>query len=259
MTISIEVLLVIESEIAALTPEKYRRPAIRFDVFMDEYGKNLIQAERDKDKLIATQFDWTKMEKFRGYSELLTIAHGERIGCGAAIIKKPPEYSAKMAVVKADRRYLFRIARHIADMSNDKNVKQSYSAISKGTGELDILNDILSLVHFIRRFPEYAQEISPSGIKINEEYMDKAIGRAKEVFVLRGDVIKKGELRNKNTDRQNRILTLCLNAQSEIKKFADFAFYENPEYYRTYYASKARKQSKASVPVPMAESVVAAK
>lgn len=42
-------------------------------------------------------------------------------------------------------------------------------------------------------------------------------------------------------DQLSRIITLCMNAISEIKKFASAAFFDNTEYYKTNYAVNARK------------------
>jgi hypothetical protein len=246
MTVSAELSAVIEAEVSALTTDKYRRPPSSLDDFLAEYGENLAQADSDKAKLVGAKFDWAKMEKFRGYFELLTIAHGQRVGLAPATVEKQPEYIAKMDVVKSDRRYLARIAGHIVDVSNDKSAAHTYHAINKGSGDIDTLNDIMAFVPFIKRFPEYSKQICPNGKEISDSYMEEAIARAIELFQMRGYVINKGVPENVNVDRQNRLLTLCLNAQSEIKKFADSAFCEDPEYYDSHYASAVRKTVKAA-------------
>ncbi len=257
MTISNGLLAEIEAEIAALTPDKYRRPGISLDAFLADYGQTLAQADTDKDKLTGAKFDWTKMEKYRGYLELLTIAHGERIGLAPATIEKQPEYIAKMEIVKADRRYMSRVANHIVDVTNDKSAAHSLKAINKGSGDIDILNDIMSFIPFIKRYPDLAKQICPNCVEITDSYLDQAKDRAIELFQMRGYV--KGSPENSNVDRQNRILTLCLNAQSEIKKFADSAFCEDQDYYSANYSNYVRKSSKTPVPTKVAEPVAAAK
>ncbi len=259
MTISNGLLAEIEAEIAALNPDKYRRPAMSLDAFLADYGQTLAQADTDKDKLTGAKFDWTKIEKYRGYLELLTITHGERIGLTPATIEKQPEYIAKMDIVKSDKRYMSRIANHIVDVTNDKSAAHSLKAINKGSGDIDVLNDIMSFIPFIKRYPDLAKQICPNCVEVTDSYLDQARDRAIELFQMRGYVVNKGLPENSNVDRQNRILTLCLNAQSEIKKFADSAFCENQDYYNSNYASSFRKSSKTPVPTPAAEPVAAAK
>ncbi len=252
MTISAELTAVIEAEAAALTVDKYRKLSSSLDDFLVEFGGNLAQADTDKDKLVGAKFDWSKMEKFRGYFELLTIVHGQRVGLAPASVQKEPDYIAKMEAAKTDRRYLARIAGHIAEVAEDKNAAQTYHTINKGSSDIDTLNDIMAFVPFIRRYPDLAKQICPNCVEITDAYLDEAMARAIDLFKMRGYVVSKGIPENMNVDRQNRFITLCLNAQSEIKKFADSAFCENPAYYDAHYASTIRKAAKPA-PAPVAE------
>ena len=77
-------------------------------------------------------------------------------------------------------------------------------------------------------------------VSANSRSEQKALGLIK----LRGEVVADGDDSKEQVDRQNRLMTLCINAQREIKLFAEMAFYDDTERYNQFYASDARRREK---------------
>jgi hypothetical protein len=209
--------------------------------FIGEFSGNLAQADEDRDILVASGFDQELMPKFRGLLEMLSLAYGERLGTTPESPEKRVAFNEGMALAEKDRRRLGVVGAHIAEKSGDPMARRSYRLIAKGSGYIDTLTDNLGLVALIKKYPEEAAEIKPGGVEISAAYMDEVVARAVELLQMRGIVVEKGVPKNVTVDRQNRLLTLCLNAQSYIKKYAYAAFFDNIEYYNSNYASAGGK------------------
>jgi hypothetical protein len=122
--------------------------------------------------------------------------------------------------------------------------------LAKGSGMIDDMTDSVGLTSFIAQHPEQAAQIRPAGQVIDAQFLEQAKNRAVGLLAARGFVLEHGVPQNAAVDRQNRLLTLCLNAQSDIKKFAYAAFCDDIEYYNRHYASEAsRSSAEPAVPV----------
>lgn len=242
MAISSELEKEIEKEAAGLRKKDYRRPSMTISKFLDEYGNNLAQAEKDNDALVAAGFNGSRMPKYRACFEMLSLAIGERIGAIPDTPEKRARFDEQMALAEKDRRMLAVVCSHIAERSSDKKAQQNYRMIAQGNSIIDTLTDNLALVALIKEFPQYAAEIKPGGVAVTKEYMEEAIKRAVDLLQMKGIVVEKGIPQNAAVDRQNRLLTLCVLAQADIRKFARAAFYDNSDYYIKNYASEIRRQ-----------------
>ncbi|MBD3344948.1 MAG: hypothetical protein GF401_07790 [Chitinivibrionales bacterium] len=247
MAVSEELRNEIEQEAAALSPDKYRRAGMGMNKFIGEYSALLAQADEDRDALVASGFDWSVMEKYRGYLEMLSIAYGERLGVTPDSPEKRSEFDRLLAQAEMDRRRLAVVAGYITEKSDDGRALQNYRNIQKGDGIVDTLTDNIGFVSLIKDFPEYAAEIKPGGVAIDESYMNDAVARAVSLLKQKGYVVQSGVPQNEAVDRKNRLLTLCLNAQSHIKQFAAAAFFDMQDYYNSNYASSYFSGSKNQI------------
>jgi hypothetical protein len=241
MSISKELNAIIEKEIAALNRSEYRRPGVSMNKFIGEFSGNLAQVEEDKDTLVASGFDWSLMPKYRGLLEVLSLAYGERLGTTPESPEQRVAFNEQMALAEKDRRRLGVVGAHIAEKSDDALARRNYRLIAKGSGAIDTLTDNLGLAALIKKYPKEAADIKPGGMEISDAYLDEVVTRAVDLLQMRGIVVEKGIPQNGAVDRQNRLLTLCLNAQSYIKKYAYAAFFDNMEYYDSNYASAGSK------------------
>ena len=90
-----------------------------------------------------------------------------------------------------------------------------------------------------------------SGKTVDDAYLIQVEENALGLLKLRGEAIAAGDDARGQVDRQNRLMTLCINAQREIKLFAEMAFYDDTERYNKFYASATiRQQRKDAVKKP---------
>jgi hypothetical protein len=243
MAISAEMAAIIEKEIAALNKSEYRRTGMSMNKFIGEFSGNLAQIEEDKDRLIAAGMDWSRVSKYRAELEMLSLAYGERLGATPESPEKRTAFNEQMALAEKDRKRLGVVGAHIAEKSKDTLARRNYRLIAKGSGSIDTLTDNLGLAALIRKYPNEAAEIRPGGVEISAAYLDEVTKRAVDLLQMRGFVVEKGVPQNNAVDRQNRLVTLCLNAQTYIKKYAYAAFFDTMDYYDSNYASAGTKSA----------------
>jgi hypothetical protein len=104
----------------------------------------------------------------------------------------------------------------------------------------DTLKHNIVLVAMIGEHPELASQIKLEGVSIEKSYCDEVVSRAVEQLLLKGVIVEQGAPKNEKVNHQNRLITLCINAMREIKKFALAAFFDDQEYYNSNYATYAR-------------------
>lgn len=237
MAVATAVLEQIEQQAAALRPEDYRRPGTSIVKFIGELSGLLAQTEEDLEELVAAGFERSNMTLYRGMLETLSLAHGERVVTAPETIEQRAKLNALTAEAETDRRRMAIVARHIADETGDPIVIGAVRRINKGSGALDNLVDVISLSALVRDHLDTASGIKPGGVLVDEQYVSDASARAIEVLQMRGYTVDNGVAKNAAVDRQNRLMTLCLNAQSQIKKYAYAAFFDRPDYYSANYAT----------------------
>jgi hypothetical protein len=145
-----------------------------------------------------------------------------------------------------DKKRLLVVGRHIYDVHKDSTVKNVIGKSLNGTGAVAGLTKILELVSMIRAYPETALQIRPGGVAVDDLYCTMVTSRALELLKLRGYIVVRGVPKNSKVDRLNRIITLCIQAQTNIKKFAKAALLNEFGYYKDNYCSITRRSSKRS-------------
>lgn len=241
MSISPELTKEIEKEISGLTKSDFRRPGGSINKFIGEFSSTLAQAAEDMDMLVKTGFDASRMPKYNALLEMFSMAYGERIGSVQDTPEKRVRFDAQMALAEKDRKMLGVVCAHIAEKSGSKKAQQNYRFINKGSGIIDTLTDNLGLAALVKEFPQLAAEIKPGAYEINAKYLEEVVSRAVELLQMKGIVVEQGVPQSVAVERQNRLLTLCLNAQSYIKKYAYAAYFDNMDYYNSNYASAGPK------------------
>jgi hypothetical protein len=253
MALTPELRAEIENEVSALNKRDFRRPGTSMNGFIDEYSGILAQAVKDQTALVAAGFDWSRMDKYNGYLEMLSQSYGERLGTTPVSPEMRVQFDVKLSLAQKDRRQLGIVASYIVEQTDNHDVRRNYRHIAQGSGTMDTLTDNLGLVAMIREFPQLASQIRPGGVLLDDPYLEAANIRAIELLRMKGIVVDRGVVANGTVDRQNRLLTLCLRARTEIRTFAAAAFFDDVEYYNRNYASPSTRTGNepvvASVPL----------
>lgn len=244
MGLSADLITVIEKDLESLQKEEYKRPGIGVQNFIDQYGNIIARMQIDLGRLIDAGFEKEHSVKYIGLHEMLILLYGERHGTVAPESEKSQYVKKQMALALEDKKRLMLVVRHIYDVHKDSTVKNIIGKSKNGTGAIAVLTKILELVSLIRAYPETALQIRPGGIALDDHYCTMVTSRALELLKLRGYIVVRGVPRNIKVDRLNRIITLCIQAQTHIKKFAKAAFLNEFEYYKDNYCSITRKPAK---------------
>ena len=234
----------IKQEIEALVKDDYLRPGMSFDNFVGEYSMVLGQATEDKSTLAQTGFDATLLPKYYGYMKELVLEHGARVATELEKNQSSKDFDVKMPEANKDRKLLMAISRYIVTRTEENEAKKVYDMVRKGHGDVDALTDNITLVSFLRQHKDLAQEVKPGGKTVDDAYLIQVEENALGLLKLRGEAIAAGDDARGQVDRQNRLMTLCINAQREIKLFAEMAFYDDTERYNKFYASATIRQQR---------------
>lgn len=227
----------IEQELSGLQKSDIKRPGTSMNKFIDDFTTTLAQVEIDLEALVKAGFDASTLPRSRALLELLSLAYGERRGVTPEAAEKREYFDQQMTLATMDKKRLSVVCSHIAKNCGDKKTQQNYHAITLGSGIIDTLNDNLAMVAMIHENLQIASQVKPGGFTIDETYCNEVKERAVELLMLKGVVVNHGNPQNNIVDRQNRLLSLCMNVMSEIKRFAHAAFFDNLEYYSSNYST----------------------
>lgn len=238
MALTPEMIKYIDTLAAELKERQFRRLNKGANKFIGEFSGNLSQVEIDLPALTSAGFDSSKLPLYKSLFEVLVATIGDRRGLAPNEPEKKAYFDQQMEKLELDRKRLIIVCGHIAEKCGDRVIASNYRKIvQEGSGKIDKMTDTVALNSIVRKYLKLASEIRPGGMLIDETYCDEAYARAFELLTMCGVSVVQGIPQSDLVDRQNRIVTLCLNAQSEIKKFAAAAFFDNIEYYNSHYAS----------------------
>ncbi len=245
MTLSPALETLIEQEMAALTKDDFLRPGMAFDKHVGEYSNLLAQEKEDETLLSQAGFNTSLMAKYYGYLDMITRVHGDRVVAESDKKESRKEFNLKMPEAKEDKKVLMAVGRYIVNRTDNHEDKKVYDTVAKGYGDVDTLTDNVTMAAFLRKHKSLAQEVKPGGKTVDASYLDDVEQKSLGLIKLRGEAITADDDSKEQVDRQNRLMTLCIQAQREIKLFAEMAFYNATDRYNQFYASdEMRKQNK---------------
>ncbi len=247
-TLTDELRRAIRGDMDALDPEDYLRFSSTVPDGLGELSSLLAQCTKDKGALVAAGFRWERMEKYEGYLEMLLLLHGERIASIPESPEERAEYFSLLEQAEDDRKVLRIVAHHILQETNDPKLLQIYRKVQSGAGMIDTMTDNVAFSVLIGRHMDLACEIRPGGREVTAEYLKDVTVRAKRLMRMRGLVVSDGVPRNEDVDNQNRIITLCMQAMSYIRRFARSAFYNDLDYYNSNYTKSTRRSGGSAAP-----------
>lgn len=236
--ISPDVKRTIDEEAQALNPKDYRSTTLSAQGILRSYSGLMYQVKKDKVPLVESGFEWERMPKYEGYLTVLADVNAERVITVPSSPEEKKDFDRRMEAAEIVRRKLRMVVSHIIDVTDSDELRTAYRLIAEKSGQVDTLQDNRSYIGIIRRYPEIARELKPGGVEMTSDILDEIYKEADALLSVLG---ADDHPRNEAVDLQNRIITLCLNAQTYIKKYARAAFVDDPEYYNRYYADKSAK------------------
>lgn len=240
----------IEEQMAALTRDALLRPGMSYNDFTREYSELLAQAEEDEVPLRAAGFDFSTMDLYAGYLEKLVLEHGERVNAEAETGEARETFAEGMPRAREDKALLMAVGRYVEARTEGPEAKRVLDRVRKRRGDVDTLNDNIALVGFARRFKTLVLEVRPGGQVIDDALLTRIENDARRLLRVRGQAVAAADDTSLQVDRQNRLITLCVEAKREIKLFAEMAFYNDADRYNRCYASDAGRRPAATTEEP---------
>ena len=234
----------IEDQLAALNESQMRSGSAQ--EIIGELTLILAQIRKDQEALVNAGFPWQREQECDTLLRMLSLTNAERMVSVPEASVERKEFKERMAAAEEDGRKMRLVISHIIDVTNDPTVKAGYKQILLGSGQVNNIQDNLASVNMIRRFPGVAPQIRPGGIAYTPDELDRIERESLELLRALGSNSGSGRPRCSAVDRQNRLITLCLDALSLIKKYARAAFINNPDYYDRYYATKRKPSASSS-------------
>ncbi|KMQ50424.1 hypothetical protein CHISP_2671 [Chitinispirillum alkaliphilum] len=189
---------------------------------------------------MAAGYDWGKMARYEALFENLVISLS---GSDTAEFRSAEKIRFDRLVAEAQscRVVLKEIGAYIVSKVKDRRISNYFNRITTGNGLNSCLVSTFDLIALVRKYPEHASQISPRGVAVDDRYLKDAARRAVELLQSKGEVeIETLPIHVKRL-RQKKLITLCIKAQMDIKKFARAAFVKNYRYYNSNYSSSVRR------------------
>lgn len=257
MALTPEIAAVVEKKMTDLKKEEYERSGLSQQKFLDYILSINAQMVTDRTSLVNAGFTESNVELYLGMQEVLMLTYGRRYG-----LTKTPEQKAafdeKFTFAEKNKRRMLIVAKHIVDKTGDNKIARHYKQIVKGDSIVDTLTDNLSLGALIDQYQQIASEIKPGGIAIDATFTAEATKLAVDLLAIKGFVVEKGTPVSAHVDRLNRIVTLCVRAVADIRKYAEAAFIDEPEYFRKNYPAITGSTQKSNAQIQETEELVSA-
>lgn len=219
-----------------------RKAGMSFDMAFQEYSRVLGQAEIDKDDLIAAGLEWPEKALFDTYLLMLNDVHADRI-CAEGVYSTAKEaLISGMSKAELYLTCLVLAAKWIMRKSKDRSFKASYKKITFNKSPLKVLKNIGILADLVEPMISFLGTYKPAKIAITPEYLELVRAEARDLVKIVSEEAGTATLRSQKVILQNKILTLCLDAQEDIVAYAEAAFVTNEEYFEEHYSNQARKK-----------------
>jgi len=245
MAITPEMSTLVEQKILGVDKNLYRRSGLTINKFIEAYGIILAQTVKDLQSLTGAGFNADNIPLYNAYLEMLSLIVGEKRGTLPANQTERTDFNQKYALAQQDKKRLSIVANYIVQTISEKAINRNLKKADKG-GIVGTLCSNLALISIVKKYPQLASQIRPGQFTVTPDYLNEVSNRAIELLGKKGFVIEQGVPKNVFVDRQNRLITLSMDAISDIRKFADAAFFANIEYYNENYAAPFRRTTNNS-------------
>jgi hypothetical protein len=241
MNVPEETVTKVEAEIALISREDYLRPPYSLSRFIQEHSELLAQAAEDGVLLSGAGFDLSQLPLFQASLKMLSVAHSLRVQSSFDKTEAEIAFANGMPAAKSDKVVLLSAARYVVATSEDKEAKRIYDAISKRDTNISVLQGNLSLVKFLRKYAAIASQVRPAGVAVDDDFLGRVEGEALELIQLQGEAATDSDDTSIHLERQNKLVTLCVRHQRQIKLFARMAFCLDMDHYSKFYTTPDRR------------------
>lgn len=246
MSITPELNSIIETKIANMNHGEILRSGRSHNDFIEEFSGTLAQAQEDITELSNAGFDPSLMEEYNAILEKMVLIFGERVAAEGSVADVVKQFREDIPKAKDNGKTLAAVVRYLIARTNNTDIKKIYDIIRKGNSQIDTLNDNIAMVNIIRKYPELSSQIKPGGISVDEAFLESVHTQALSLVALKGQADTATDDNSSNIERLNKIISLAVAAEREIKLFADLAFYKDTERYNKNYASSALRERNKS-------------
>ena len=237
----------IENEMAALAAADLRKAGCSGSRFTDIFGNILAQAGKDREYLVNAGMPAAKLDRYNACLVMLTYIYGTRHGA-TCNTERNAYFREQMTQAIVDRKRLSVVAQHLLKSCTDNTIIKNIQRQSSSSSITAVLNANIAYVAFIKEHPKRASEIRPGGVTIDQAFLTAAHNRAADLLALKEMVVKKGTQPLSEVDSLNRIVTLCRNAMTDIKKFASAAFIDDISYLKKHYRITTARSRRTKTP-----------
>ena len=234
----------VEQEVASVGPGDYLRTGRSYNNFLNEFSGLLAQVEEDKPAITGAGFPWKKMPKYTAYLEKMPKVQADRIVAEGEKSKVEEEFGERMPEAEKTKKLLMAMGRFILSQTEDADDKRVYDKVRDGYGYVDALSDNVTMANFGRRHMDIVSKVKPGGQAIDKAFLDKVEKEALDLLKLKGEADAASDDISKQVDRKNRLLTIMVKAERDMKLFAEMAFFNNIEHYKRHYASESLRRKK---------------
>lgn len=239
MSISTKLNSAIETNMNSLKKSNMLRSGRGIKSFLKEFSSLLGQVSKDRATLEAIGFDYSLMDEYKAILEKLVIIYEERIVSEGSVDDVVKKFRDEMVKAKENQKILSIVIRYIIARNHNSDIKHRYDIIRKGKRQIDVINNIIAMVNIIKHYPELSSEIVPRGQVIDNEFLDNIHKQTINLAILKGQADVVVHETNISVDRLNRIISLAVAAEREMKLYAELAFSDDIDRYNKNYASAA--------------------
>lgn len=230
----------IEAQIEQVT--EIRKPNMAIVTFISEFSRYLAQVEKDLAPLTSAGFNPALLPLYIALFDMLNLEHAKRVAAEGKSSSSAEAFQSGMKNAKIYKDVLKVVLKFVLAETGDSTVKAAYDKIKPGTSNADILHDIQSMIVVLREHLSMASLIKPAGQDINDNYLDTVFNETQEVLALEGEVSATSTIRSIQVERQNKLITLAMDAIDKIKQYAEAAFIMDKDHYSEYYTNQVTRQ-----------------
>ncbi len=249
MPVEAELRATIEADIQAVSD--IRSVSMKMHDFIHRLNGYAAQIVIDKEQLTKTGYNQNKEVYFITLIDMITETHADRNAAEGKGTRE--QFRATMDQMRLYRTVLILVTEHIIDKTGNEEIKTALKKIRSDHTNLDILHDILALASILNDHWELADDFTPGGVEVNDEYLHIVTIKVEALLKHEGKPNQKSSERAMLVLKQDKLITLCLNAIDEIKKYAKGTFFMDMPYFRKHYTLYEKEEHNSDVADQMDE------
>ncbi len=222
----------------------HRKPRMTIHEFLQRLNRYIAQIEIDRTKLQISSYTDELEFYFITLVAMLVQVHADRTAAEGKGARQM--FGKAMKKIKMYHKILIMVTEHVIENTNDDTVKTALKKIKNEDNNIDTLYDVLALSAVLKDYLEITVTFTPSGITVNEGYLQIVTAEAEALLKLDGKPKTENSERSILVEEQKCLITLCMNDIDKIQKHAFGAFFMNMPYYKEHYLLYDQNKNQAN-------------